>query len=351
MTDLTIDPTSDQAARRPAPSRTLTLSEYGLIGDMRTAALVGLDGGDRLVLPAALRQRQRVRRACSTRSAAAPGPSARRASGPPRSATCRAPTFSRPRSGPRTASSSVTDFMPVGRGRPTVRPASGDPPAAPLHPRPRGDAACSSCPGSSTGPEPPGSSCSGPVSSPPTGPTRCSRSRARSRSSGSSSSPAPPRGSTMEKGEERWLVLRYDDDDIHPGRPLRERPQARRSPPLSGAAGRRACATAGPSGDGQALRPGAQAADPRGDRSDHRRADDFATRDDRRRAELGLSVRMAPGRRVHARGARRGRPPSRRPTPSCASSRRCAGTRAAGTSRSCTASTAGATWSSGSSTT
>src|SRR3982751_4555795 len=43
MTDLSID-TSELAARRPGPSRILTLSEYGLIGDMRTAALIGLDG-------------------------------------------------------------------------------------------------------------------------------------------------------------------------------------------------------------------------------------------------------------------------------------------------------------------
>jgi GH15 family glucan-1,4-alpha-glucosidase len=44
MTDLSIDTPSDLAARRPGPSRTLTLSEYGLIGDMRTAALIGVDG-------------------------------------------------------------------------------------------------------------------------------------------------------------------------------------------------------------------------------------------------------------------------------------------------------------------
>ena len=44
MTDFTLDLSSDVAPRRPAPPRTLTLSEYGLIGDMRTAALVGLDG-------------------------------------------------------------------------------------------------------------------------------------------------------------------------------------------------------------------------------------------------------------------------------------------------------------------
>ena len=44
MTDLSIDTPSDLASRRPGPSRALTLSEYGLIGDMRTAALIGLDG-------------------------------------------------------------------------------------------------------------------------------------------------------------------------------------------------------------------------------------------------------------------------------------------------------------------
>jgi GH15 family glucan-1,4-alpha-glucosidase len=44
MTDPTIELSSDVAPRRPLPTRTLTLSEYGLIGDMRTAALIGLDG-------------------------------------------------------------------------------------------------------------------------------------------------------------------------------------------------------------------------------------------------------------------------------------------------------------------
>ena len=44
MTDPTIDISSDVAPRRPVPTRTLTLSEYGLIGDMRTAALIGIDG-------------------------------------------------------------------------------------------------------------------------------------------------------------------------------------------------------------------------------------------------------------------------------------------------------------------
>jgi hypothetical protein len=39
MTDPGLDPT-DSATRR-AP---LAISDYGLIGDMRTAALVGLDG-------------------------------------------------------------------------------------------------------------------------------------------------------------------------------------------------------------------------------------------------------------------------------------------------------------------
>jgi len=44
MTDVKLDPAADAAERRPVPTRPLTLSEYGLIGDMRTAALVGLDG-------------------------------------------------------------------------------------------------------------------------------------------------------------------------------------------------------------------------------------------------------------------------------------------------------------------
>jgi GH15 family glucan-1,4-alpha-glucosidase len=44
MTDLKSDSTPDTAERRPLPARPLALSEYGLIGDMRTAALVGTDG-------------------------------------------------------------------------------------------------------------------------------------------------------------------------------------------------------------------------------------------------------------------------------------------------------------------
>ena len=44
MTDVELDPAAHAAERRPAPTRTLTISEYGLIGDMRTAALVGVDG-------------------------------------------------------------------------------------------------------------------------------------------------------------------------------------------------------------------------------------------------------------------------------------------------------------------
>ena len=45
MTDLRSEPTPDAPERRPPSARPLTLSEYGLIGDMRTAALVGTDGG------------------------------------------------------------------------------------------------------------------------------------------------------------------------------------------------------------------------------------------------------------------------------------------------------------------
>jgi GH15 family glucan-1,4-alpha-glucosidase len=44
MTDIQLDAAADAAALRP-PTRTPPLSDYGLIGDMRTAALVGLDGG------------------------------------------------------------------------------------------------------------------------------------------------------------------------------------------------------------------------------------------------------------------------------------------------------------------
>jgi GH15 family glucan-1,4-alpha-glucosidase len=44
MTNLQLDSAADSADRRPASARTPALSDYGLIGDMRTAALIGLDG-------------------------------------------------------------------------------------------------------------------------------------------------------------------------------------------------------------------------------------------------------------------------------------------------------------------
>jgi GH15 family glucan-1,4-alpha-glucosidase len=44
MTNLEVDSAPGSADRRPASVRAPALSDYGLIGDMRTAALVGLDG-------------------------------------------------------------------------------------------------------------------------------------------------------------------------------------------------------------------------------------------------------------------------------------------------------------------
>ena len=104
MTDPAIELSSDVAPRRPVPTRTLTLSEYGLIGDMRTAALVGLDGAiDWCCLPRF--DSGSVFAAILDPSGAAPGPSGPQGRGPRPSATCRAPTSSRPPSGRRTASS------------------------------------------------------------------------------------------------------------------------------------------------------------------------------------------------------------------------------------------------------
>jgi GH15 family glucan-1,4-alpha-glucosidase len=44
MTNLEVDSAPESADRRPASVRAPAISDYGLIGDMRTAALVGLDG-------------------------------------------------------------------------------------------------------------------------------------------------------------------------------------------------------------------------------------------------------------------------------------------------------------------
>jgi GH15 family glucan-1,4-alpha-glucosidase len=44
MTNIQVDSAPESADRRPGSARAPALSDYGLIGDMRTAALVGLDG-------------------------------------------------------------------------------------------------------------------------------------------------------------------------------------------------------------------------------------------------------------------------------------------------------------------
>ena len=149
----------------------------------------------------------------------------------------------------------------------------------------------------------------------------------------------------LQKGEDALAGAAVRRRRHPPGRPLRERPQARRSPRRSGRTGRRRCGTRGRIGgmvkrSALALKLLTHAETG----AHHRRAYDIAARDDRRGAQLGLSLRLAPGRRVHPRGARCRRPLRRRPMRSCASSRRSAGTRAAATSRSCTASTDAATW-------
>src|SRR5919206_1376311 len=44
MTDVQDQPPTEAPARRSGAARHHPISEYGLIGDMRTAALIGLDG-------------------------------------------------------------------------------------------------------------------------------------------------------------------------------------------------------------------------------------------------------------------------------------------------------------------
>ena len=153
----------------------------------------------------------------------------------------------------------------------------------------------------------------------------------------------------LEKGEERWLVLRYDDDDIHPV----DRYESARKLDITAAfwhAGRRGCATAARTGawssarrwhssSSRTRRPAPSSRRPTtslpetigGVRNwDYR----FVWLRD---AAFTLAALDAVGHRARSRSFMR-------------FLRRSAGTRAAVTCRSCMASTAGATWSSGSST-
>ena len=123
----------------------------------------------------------------------------------------------------------------------------------------------------------------------------------------------------LEKGEERWLVLRYDDDDIHP---VDRYESARKLDNTAAFWQQWSSKVQLPRPvprNGQTFGPGAQAAHPCRDRRHDRRAHHVAPGNDRRHAELGLSLCLAPGRRLHPGRAGRGGAPRARPTSSCAS--------------------------------
>ena len=291
MTNLQLDSAADSADRRPPSARMPPLSDYGLIGDMRTAALIGLDGAiDWCCLPrfdsgsvfAAILDQERggtwsIRPAVDWTSTQRYLPRT----------NILETTF-------RTAGgvAVLTDFMPVDEdGRPSgphpeihrqIRCTRGRVPMQMIF-MPRFEYGARA--------------------------TRLEQLRnglfATDRTDQvltlSSAKPfewtveqsAATTRFTVEKGEERWLVLRYDDDDIHPV----DSYESGRKLDITAAfwarwAAGRALQRPVP-GHGQALGARAQAADPRRDRRHHRRADDLAARDHRRGAQLGLPLRLA----------------------------------------------------------
>ena len=114
---------SDIAPRRPVPAA--HADAFGVRPDRRHAHRRAdrARRGHRLVLPAALRQRQRLRRHSGPGARRHLGHPASRTSGPRPSAISRAPTSSRPPSGRTDGVVALTDFMPVGEdGRPSGHP-------------------------------------------------------------------------------------------------------------------------------------------------------------------------------------------------------------------------------------
>ena len=107
----------------------------------------------------------------------------------------------------------------------------------------------------------------------------------------------------LPAGDTRWLVLRYDDDDIHPVDRYESAAKLETTTALL-AALELPCPLRGPlAGRGGALGADPEAAHPRRERRHHRRPHDLTARGHRGVAQLGLSLRLAPGCGLHALGA------------------------------------------------
>ncbi len=279
------------------------ISSYGLIGDLRTAALVGLHGGvDWCCLP-------RFDSPSVFAAILDPDHGGSWIIQPDEPYTTRQrylPSTNILETTFRTDDGEVrvVDFMPVGL--------DGKPPSR--HPELHRQVTCTggrsvcestSWRGSTTPPARPGSKSCATASSPPIAGKR---------------SPHSPERAPFEWNinDGRAVALFADRGGRYPlagaalrrrrrspGGPLRQRPQARGDRRVLAGLGLAASLHRTVPHTRRTLRPGAQAAYRRRERRYHRRADYIPPRGTRRSPQLGLSLRLAAGRCIHSGGARR----------------------------------------------